>query len=935
MMSTWRYRLPAAGLAAGSLLGIGLAPLTAAPAAAATCTTYYVSSSSGNDSNDGCSTSTPWKTLTNVNATTFAAGNQILFQDGGSWSGTLHPLGSGVSGSPIVVSSYGSGAAPIIAGAGAAEAVYLDNQSYVTIENLEITNTTTTAAVRSGIEVQNDTSGILSGISIVDNNIHDVLGYWSTSENVQPTNSSGIAFNLSDSYSTNGWNGVLISGNTLTRTDAGAIYLGSLNGTGHSILTSNVTIQNNTITDSGGNDIVCVYCNAPVVQYNVATNSGYRYSGAGFWTALSNNGVWQYNEISRQWRNLWDGEAFDIDHDNDGTVIQYNYTHDNPFGFMEWCCSSSFGATNSTVRYNISQNDGAENAVIATLEGIKTSGTNGIYNNTIYMGAGDNGDVTNTTAAGTNITFSNNLVYKLGTGGYSTSGTWTHNLFYGNHPSSEPGDAGKITTNPLVVAPGGAGTGRSTASAYELLSGSPALGAGTLISGNGGLDYFGNAVSSTAAPNIGAYNGSAVSTPTATYGAYWPFEEGTGTTSADATNDHNTATLQAGASWTAGEVGSYAVSLTGGSTSYVDVPTTAVDTSGSYSVAAWVKLNSLTGNQTFASIDGTAISPFYLQLEGGVFAFTTRSADSTGSTATLATGLAPSTGTWYHLVGVYDNSAHTISLYVNGVLQNTVAFSSPWKAAGHTAIGRAKWNGGNVDFVNGAIDDVRMYSTALTKQEAIALATNAGGYFELNEGAGTGTANFMGNTLPTGGLERDATWATGKVGAYAVSLDGTFGTKVTIPAAEVNTGGSYTVAAWVKLNSVGSGSNQTFVSIDAGTISPFYLQLTGGDFAMTVRSANSTSSTATSVTGLAPTAGTWYHVVGMYNASTSTLSLYVNGTLQGTASFSSPWTGIGSTEIGSAMWNGAQVDWTNGTVDDVHFYNRVLTSTEIAELAAG
>jgi len=932
-MSTWRYRLPSAAVALGALLGLGLAPALATPAQATTCTTYYISSSSGSDSNDGCSTAAPWQTLTNVNATTFAAGSQILFQDGGSWTGTLHPLGSGTSGSPIVVSSYGSGSAPIIAGGGAAEAVYLDNQSYVTIENLEITNTTTSAAVRSGIEVQNDTSGILYGISILNNNIHDILGYWSTAENVQPTNSSGIAFNLSDSYSTNGWNGVLIQGNTLTKTDAGGIYLGSLNGTGHSILTSNVTITNNTLTDSGGNDIVCVYCSAPVVEYNVATNSGYRYSGAGFWTALSNNGIWQYNEISRQWRNLWDGEAFDIDHDNDGTVIQYNYTHDNPFGFMEWCCSSSFGATNSTVRYNISQNDGAENAVIATLEGIKTSGTNGIYNNTIYMGAGDNGDVTNTTAAGTNITFSNNIIYKLGTGGYSTSGTWTHNLMYGNHPSTEPTDASKITTDPLFVAPGGAGTGRATASAYELLSGSPALGAGTLISSNGGVDYFGNAVSSTAAPNIGAYNGSAVSTPTATYGAYWPFEEGTGTTSADATNDHNTATLHAGASWTTGEVGSYAVSLTGGTTSYVDVPTTAIDTGASYSVAAWVKLSSLTGNQTFASIDGTNISPFYLQLTGGKLAFTVRSADSTSSTATTVSGTTAATGTWYHLVGVYDNTAHTIALYVNGVLQGTAAFSSPWKATGHTAIGRAKWNGGNVDFVNGAIDDVRMYSKALAKQEAVALATNANGYFELNEGTGTAAANFMGNVLPTGGLQRDAAWTTGKVGSYAVSEDGTFGTKVTIPAAEVNTGGSYTVAAWVKLSSL--TGTQTFVSIDAGTISPFYLQLTGGDFAMTVRSANSTSSTATTVTGLAPSTGTWYHVIGMYNASTSTLSLYVNGTLQNTATFSSPWTAVGSTELGGALWGGAQVDWTNGSIDDVHFYNRILTSTEIAELAAG
>ena len=58
--------------------------VSAGPAQAATCTTFYVSSTSGSDSNDGCSTSTPWQTLAKVNSTTFVAGNQILLQDGGA-----------------------------------------------------------------------------------------------------------------------------------------------------------------------------------------------------------------------------------------------------------------------------------------------------------------------------------------------------------------------------------------------------------------------------------------------------------------------------------------------------------------------------------------------------------------------------------------------------------------------------------------------------------------------------------------------------------------------------------------------------------------------------------------------------------------------------------------------------------------------------------
>ena len=53
---------------------------------------------------------------------------------------------------------------------------------------------------------------------------------------------------------------------------------------------------------------------------------------------------------------------------------------------------------------------------------------------------------------------------------------------------------------------------------YKLKSDSPAIGKGILINGssdlknfiqnNGGRDYFGNPVSNSAKPNIGAYNGS-------------------------------------------------------------------------------------------------------------------------------------------------------------------------------------------------------------------------------------------------------------------------------------------------------------------------------------------------------------------------------------------------------------------------------------------
>ncbi|MEW2049704.1 LamG-like jellyroll fold domain-containing protein [Streptomyces sp. NPDC005476] len=931
-MRRWQSRLIAATGSAAAALGLVMLPATVAHAA--TCTTYFVSSSSGSDSNDGCSAGTPWQTLTNVNSTTFNAGDQIQFQSGGSWTGELQPHGSGASGNPITISKYGSGAAPILNGGGAEAAILLTDQQYWTIQNLEITNPASTAGVRSGVQLKNGTSGTLNGIHIVNNNIHDVRGNWISD---QPSRSAGIAFDVTDSNTTSAWNDVLLQGNTLTHDDAAGIYIGSLLGLNHNINTTNVVIDGNTITDAGGNVIVCVFCASPVIQNNVATDNGYRFSGAGLWNGWTTNAVFQNNEVAREYRKLWDGQAFDIDNNNTGTVIQYNWTHDNPFGSVEWCCRSGFGAKGSVVRYNISQNDGANNAVYPTLEGVDSNSFAQVYNNTIYLPRGNNGKVTNGTP-NSPVTFSNNLIYKLGNGGYATTNTtWTHNLFYGDHPSSEPSDPAKITSDPLLVSPGAGGAGRASAGVYKLQTGSPALGAGVLVSGNGGQDYFGNPVSSSAAPNIGAYNGAGVSGPTAGPGAYWPLEEGTGTRTADISGGNNNGTLQAGASWTTGQVGTGAVGLTGANNSWVDVPTPAVDTSGSYSVSAWVKPNSLTGNQTYASIDGGSISPFYLQLTGGKFAFTTRSSDSTSSSFTQALGLTPTTGTWYHLTGVYDNSAHTISLYVNGALQGTTQpFSSPWKANGHTTIGRARWNGGNVDFANATVDDVRMVAKALNSREAYALGTGAAGYYQLDEGSGKTVTNVLAGSTADGYTEGNATWAgSGKIGSNSLSLDGTSGTMAVIPSTVIDTGKSYSVGAWVKLNSV-SGANQTFASLNGFNISPFFLQLSGGKFTFLTRASDVKTSAATSVTATSSaTTGTWYHVLGAYDSSAHTISLYVNGTLQGSTSFSSAWTAVGPTLIGAAMYDLGPVDYANAQIDDVHFYNRTLSTSEITALSAG
>lgn len=207
---------------------------------------------------------------------------------------------------------------------------------------------------------------------------------------------------------------------------------------------------------------------------------------------------------------------------------------------------------------------------------------------------------------------------------------------------------------------------------------------------------------------------------------HWTFDEGSGTVAADSSSGGHPLTLTGGASWGPGVVGPSALSVSG-SQQYAAASGPVIDTTQSFTVAAWVKLNNTNGFQTFVSQDGVNVSGFYLQLRGDSqrFAFTHISYDSTQAFTTIATAtsIIPQPGEWYHLVGVYDTTNHTISIYVNGSLQQSQSFTAaPWEAGGPLAVGRARYNGNPVDFVSGEIDDVRTYAGVLGASQIAQLA---------------------------------------------------------------------------------------------------------------------------------------------------------------------------------------------------------------------
>jgi len=105
--------------------------------------TYYVDAVYGRDTNLGTSSSSPWKTIAKVNATTFRAGDIILFKKGATWKETLTVKQSGTSSALITFDAYGTGSLPVIdGGLSRSYGIYVSGKSYVQVRNFRIQNTT-------------------------------------------------------------------------------------------------------------------------------------------------------------------------------------------------------------------------------------------------------------------------------------------------------------------------------------------------------------------------------------------------------------------------------------------------------------------------------------------------------------------------------------------------------------------------------------------------------------------------------------------------------------------------------------------------------------------------------------------------------------------------------------------------------------------------
>ena len=177
-----------------------------------------------------------------------------------------------------------------------------------------------------------------------------------------------------------------------------------------------------------------------------------------------------------------------------------------------------------------------------------------------------------------------------------------------------------------------------------------------------------------------------------------------------------------------------------GTSDYVLIPPSAIDNLSSGTIAAYVYLN--TRNQEVITakqhnnVDSTAV--FAVGLSGasntpsdiqtpGVLYFHAKNA--TGFNAAGVTPL--NTGQWYHVAVTFTTTQAKI--YVNGVVDSVTNgdFSIPTDLSGAAATTIGAWigdgliDGRGTNYLNGRLDDVRIYHRALSDSEVAALVSGA------------------------------------------------------------------------------------------------------------------------------------------------------------------------------------------------------------------
>ena len=425
-----------------------------------------------------------------------------------------------------------------------------------------------------------------------------------------------------------------------------------------------------------------------------------------------------------------------------------------------------------------------------------------------------------------------------------------------------------------------------------------------------------------------------------------------------------------------------------GTSAFLSTSGAVLDTTKSFTVSAWARLEKKDVNYTVLSQAGTNASGFqlYYSTTYNAWVFNRHQTDVSDPVIIRSIGAKPPVlKAWTHLAGVYDAAAQTLQLYVNGVAQgNPVAFTAtPWKASGGLQVGRL-WHAatGKENFA-GTIDEVNVWSRALADTEVTHDAWLEDE--DLTDGTAgdpvpalvakwdaTDMANATGTTVKdTSGFGRNLTLSGAALTRFTtgdpdigeevttrqtMTVNGTSG-YATATGPIVDDAGSFTATAWVSLDPAKLADTTKSYAVQvfgqSGTSQSswgvWYEQPAGSTqgrwtFGRPDKDGTGAAWTRSDSTALTTAQlGTPVMLTVVYDAQAAAdpddtsklggLKLYVDSALMGDEDgvpYSAPLQGSGAFEIGRAKINGAAARYFPGTIDSVRVWAGATSTDTIA-----
>jgi hypothetical protein len=422
--------------------------------------------------------------------------------------------------------------------------------------------------------------------------------------------------------------------------------------------------------------------------------------------------------------------------------------------------------------------------------------------------------------------------------------------------------------------------------------------------------------------------------------ARYDMEETTGTTLTDSSGNGNT-TTRTGTGNTWNPHSHHGGSLSLSSSTYFSTARPVLDTSTSYSVSAWVWLPSAytgtAGARTVLSQDGTNTGGFMLQhtnIDGtNQWEFQVWGSDDTSNSQIVLSSSTASGSRWTHLAAVYDDSADSVKIYVNGVLAGTGTATADFNATGPLVLGAAQWGGSRGSYWPGYLDEVATYQSVLSAGDIARLhAQSPSVLWDVNENTGTTLGDRSGSS--NSGTVANGTWNTSGARYNSMSFGST--TQVTTTAAPLATDTSFSVSLWVYLTST---TSVRYAASQNGTNIFGYglgYDNTLNKWVFRMKTADATGSGTLDTASSTSTPGTanWTHLVAVYNDPADEMRLYVDGVLEATTAHATDWNATGQMVLGYGLWSGVDSYHWNGRVDEVAAYKRVLDYEEIRALSS-